>query len=248
MSIVCWIILPLALYVIWSIVFWKTHQRPLNDKEIAELSRVRRIEYINTHFRFSQKGYRINPQYRESLDKRGRWDKIPIPFEQIGSFLTELLRFKRHEWFVWVLTDEISAKLIWANKGDDNESCYFRGSRIQLVLLAANNQCNTVICFHNHPHTKDRYGDLLSPSDTDLRTYSKLKEFYNERGLNFIDGLCTQGRFIIYGQSFSDTYFPVTTSQAEIRSENAICPKNNYKLHKELRKKKRIRMNSLTIR
>ena len=243
MAIVCWIIiLPLALYAIWSIVFWKTHQRPLTEEEVRKLAQVRRAEFINSHFKFSPSRYEINPRYRESLDKFGRWDKISVPFVEAGSFVAELLRFKRHEWSVWLLADETVVKLIWANKGDDNESCYFSGNQVHLVLLAINNQCNTVIHFHNHPHTKARYWNLLRPSAVDLKTYNGLMEFYNERGLNFIDGVCSQGGFVVYGHSFSDNYFPQNTSVAEIIAENDVCPKNNYKLHRELRKKNRIQL------
>ena len=217
-------------------------KKPLTEEEIARLSEIRRIKYINDHFVFLHRDIVSNPRYRESLNTSGRWDCISIDYRSVFFFLADLLKYKRHEWFIYVLSDEHEAKLLWANKGDDNSSCYYLGSNDQLVELAKANDCNTVICFHNHPHTQDRYWNLLSPSETDINTFERLSDFYNERGLNFIDGLCSQGKYSVYGQSFSYDYIPPGCSIREIANENAVTNKGNRRLRKELRKGKRIRI------
>ena len=95
---------------------------PLNRMEAKRLAEIRKNAFINKHFRFSTSEYRINPNYRASLDSDGRWDRISVPLRDSLSCLTELLRHKRHEWWVIALADDNECKLIWANKGDDNSS------------------------------------------------------------------------------------------------------------------------------
>ena len=227
-----------GIFVFYRLLFWITHRRPLNENEIKELSECRRIVYINKIFQFTHDKAKVNPAYRSSLDKEGRWDRIDISLTETPALITELLRYKRHEWSVWCLTDEEKSRFIWANKGDDNESCYFKGSISHLVSLAKGANCSTVIHFHNHPHTAERTWNLLSPSKQDLKTLEKMSERFDDEGMNYISALCSQGNFIVYGSSFSTKYYPPGTSTAEIEKENGISQWKNYKLHRELQKNK----------
>lgn len=231
--------------VVREIIFVKGHKGPLEDGQIERLSRIRQIRYINENFNIDHTQIGVNVQYRSCLNKTGRWDKVSLPFNETMAFVTELLKYKRHEWYIMMLCDENECKYIWANKGNDSSSCYFNGDLDVLVALAQANKCNTVITMHNHPHTRDIYWNLLQPSDTDLNSYKRLKEIYNEAGLNYICGLCTQGKFMIYGQSFSALYFPENASVEKIAMENNKSEKDNLKLHRELRRYKRIKLKEL---
>ena len=228
-------LISILIYLIYEFIFWKTHQRPLSKEEVFKLSNIRKVRYINEHFKFSRNTYNINPNYRSCLNKSGRWDNISIPNHNILSFLTALLKYKRHEWWVYLLADDNTGRLVWANKGPNNESCYFTGNILTVLNLAKKHNCHTVIHIHNHPHTLERYWNLLSPSDTDLETSKKLKDFCNSHNLNFINAVCSQGSFLIYDYCF-DSFFPKGSSQSEIFSENNLSPRNNYILHKEIRK------------
>ena len=235
-------------FVRYQIRLYHASKFPLSNEEVALLAEVRRADYINRSFRIVPLKASVNPRYRESLDRNGRWDRVSLKYKEILPLLTELLRYKRHEWYVWVLANEFEAKYIWANKGDDNKSCYFTGSIPYLIYLAKENNCNTVIGFHNHPHTKDRYWDLLKPSNTDLKSFNYYADTFNKVGLNYIDGLCSQGRYIVYGQMFSEKYCPVHCSVEEISAQNGLSGSDNRLLHKELRKKKHIKIESVVKR
>ncbi|MBO5210659.1 MAG: hypothetical protein J6B80_01865 [Clostridia bacterium] len=235
--IICFLVLLIA----YEFNFWKTHQRPLTSEEILKLSKIRQIKYINKFFHFSRQQFNINPSFRSHLDQSGRWDKISLPVSATASFLTALLKYKRHEWWVMVLADEYTAKLIWANKGLNNESCYFKGDYETLLNLAKKYNCNTIISMHNHPHTSDRYWNLLHPSETDLKTAKKLKSLFKNEKMNLIESLCSQGDFIVYDYMFSSP-FP-NTSIKEISAENNISENNNYKLHCEIRNGKNLKVN-----
>lgn len=237
------IISAISLWLIYKLLYWFTHRRPLTQDEVAQLSKARRILYINSHFNFVRTAVGVNPQYRASLNANGRWDKVSIPLNETLALLTQLLRYKRHEWSVWCLCDDMTCKYIWANKGDDNESCYFKGSMVALYALAIEEKCTTLIHMHNHPHTQDIYWNLLSPSETDLKTLQHQKENCEKVGINYIDALCSQGSFIIFGYLFPKDFVPPETSIDEIQSENGLSKKKNYSLHKELKKIKRIDIN-----
>lgn len=228
-----------------EIIFIVRHNRPLTENEIKELSEARRREYINRNFHLSHTSLSINSNYRSSLEKAGRWDRINIAYSNSCSFLTELLRYKRHEWFVILIADEHQGKLIWANKGNDNASCYFKGRLEEVVRLAEQNKCNTVIMMHNHPHTADRSWNLLIPSDTDLHTFDRCRNFFDEHGLNLIDAVCSMGEFSVYGQNFAQSFFPSGTSFSEISLLNDASSKDHLRLHYELRLKKRIKLKTV---
>lgn len=239
------IVLALILAVIYRFLFWLTHRRPLAESEIKQLSECRRAVYISKIFQFTHEKTKVNPAYRSSLDKEGRWDRIDIPLRETPSLITELLRYKRHEWFVWCLADEEKSRFIWANKGDDNESCYFKGSISQLVALAKAANCSTVIHFHNHPHTAEITWNLLNPSMQDLKTLENMSGRFGAEGMNYISALCSQGGFIVYGSSFASQYYPKGTSTAEIEKENGISQWNNYKLHRELQKHRKAKIKQI---
>lgn len=220
-------------------------KRPLSTNEIIALSECRRNDYINNRFVVHRVSLNINVDYRGSLSSEGRWDKISLNYNDIYSAITKLLQYKRHEWSVWVLTNEDESKYLWANKGDDNQSTYFKGDFSTLIMLALGSSCNTVIHFHNHPHTQDRYWNLLQPSDTDIETFNEIKNIFNDCGLNYIAGIASQGYFKIYGQCFSENYIPEGCSVEEIKAQNNLSRQSNYDLRKELDEKGKITINAL---
>lgn len=231
-------------YVIFKFLFWLTHRRPLTEDEMERLSSARRVAAINSTYSFTHDVVHVNPDYRASLDKEGRWDRVSIPLGETLSLLTQMLRYKRHEWSVWCIADETECKYLWANKGDDNESCYFKGSMAVVGALAEASKCNTLIHMHNHPHTEERTWNLLSPSETDMETLNHMSPICDGLGLNFVDALCSQGKFIVFGWSFPDQYYPTGSSVEEVRIENGISKEQNFRLHTELA---RIRNEKISI-
>lgn len=208
-------------------------RQPLNDEEINSLLQQRKICYINSTFCFLQNKIKVNPDYRRAMEVQGRWDRISVGLTELPTLMAELLRTKRHEWFLWCLADDKNCKFLWANKGDDNESCYSKISPLAVALLAKKEDCTTIIRIHNHPHTQQD-GDflLLTPSKIDLRSFANLKELFKQYELNLIDIVCSQGRFRVYAHSFCN--FPKELSIDAIRAENGVSEEHNIALHREL--------------
>lgn len=212
------------------------YRQPLTDEEIIQLSEARRNKGINEEFAFTHSIVTANPAFRSSLNVEGRWDRINEDLIDMPSLLADVLRYKRHEWYIWCLADNRTCKLIWANKGDDNSSCYYKGNILELVSLAASAECSTVLCMHNHPHTQERWWDLLEPSDTDLESFERMSTLFEASGLKYIDALCSQGKFRIYGYSIPDDYWPDGSRIEDVVAENSISEDGNRKLHIELDK------------
>jgi hypothetical protein len=238
-----WYAVALAVFLllvcgIRKIVLWSEQSKPLTDEEVKLLSSALICNRINDRFRFERGRFSINPAYRASIDAEGRWDHISLPFKKTLSFVSELLRYKRHEWFVWCLADERECKFIWANKGNDNATCYSKIDPIFVATMAKNNGCNIVICVHNHPHTQERYWRLCVPSETDVKTCEKLKVLFYEKGISFIDAVCTQGCFSVYGYRFTDDYFRESEVIAWIQENNGKSRSQNKELRKLLPKNK----------
>lgn len=239
-SIILHIIITIAIVsqIVYEIIFWIKHKRPLTDDEIKRLSEARRVAYINETFKFTHNFVGVNKEYRSSLNREGRWDPIDIDLYKLPSMISQLLRYKRHEWFIWCLANDRKVRFIWANKGDDNKSCYSKITTQYVIRMALSKNCTNVICMHNHPHTKERTWNLLLPSTTDQRSYEKARAIFNDSGINIIEAVCSQGSFSIYGYSFSTKYYPKCSDISEIIKENGVSESQNYKLHMELRRNK----------
>ena len=100
------------------------HSRPLNQEELKLFHDINVKNYIEKNFKFRKAGYGASDWYRSSLDAGGRLDNLDIPIENIPLFLTDLLKFKRHEWIAFVFCDEKDGKYIWLNKGPNNEKVW----------------------------------------------------------------------------------------------------------------------------
>ena len=215
------------------------NRKPLSEEEIVMLSKARKATYINTHFKFSNNQFVVNANYRACIASEGRWDKVSIDYSMIPSFVADLLRLKRHEWHVYILSNDVEGKWVWCHKGIDNSQV-----RIPHLLMAhaadkaIESGCNTIISFHNHPHIQERYWDLLKPSNEDLECFEMEKKIISSKGLNLICGIVSQGKYSIYGYSFPSSYMPNGCSIEEIRELNGKSKKENAKLRKELRKTK----------
>lgn len=242
MDILLVILSVVILSLTYNVLFWFTHREPLTNQQVERLSQGRKNKYINNHFQFTHEFRGVNPEYRASLDREGRWDRIDIPLKDIISLLAQLLRYKRHEWSVWCLTDEFNAKLLWANKGDDNMSCYFKGYITPDFVFS--NNCHTIIHIHNHPQTATFHA-ALAPSQTDKNTLAAQIEKWSKYGINFIDAVCTRGSFVIFGYSFAPDYYPPGSFSEEIKTENGISKQKNYRLHLELRKLKGVKIKKI---
>lgn len=211
------------------------HSRPLNQEELQLLHDINVKNYIEKTYNFLKSGFGASDWYRSSLDASGRLDNLDIPIEKIPLFLTDLLKYKRHEWIAFVFCDEKDGKYIWLNKGPDNQKVWSFVSEKNLLEFAKKHNCNTIIEFHNHPHTVGD-GNLLGASKQDLHSTEIFEKYFNDNGVSFISGLCSQGCFLIYGYAFHENSCPI-----EIRMNSLIKYNMNATVEQQIEMHRKIR-------
>ena len=232
-SIVIILVVAKAFY---EISFWRAHRNPLTKEELSELSRARSIEWINGKCKFKNGTTTVNHTFRSRMNPDGKLYSIRIPLQESLMTVSELLKHKRHEWYVFLLADYDEVKLMWANKGDDGLTCYYSGDFSSLIYSGRKMDCCTVIRIHNHPGKES----VMRPSEQDLKSNESLKSLFAEAGFNFLDAVCVAGAFHVFGANFLDCNYPYDAKSIE--RENGISDRQNYKLHLELRRKKRIKI------
>jgi len=208
--------------------------KPLNKEEIALLSKARKKQAEKSRLNFSTEHFEINPDYRQFLSSGGRWDEISVPYNKALAMAAELIRYKRHEWLILILASNTKCRFIWANKGNNNMSCYLSGTFDDIIEKAIQNGCGTIIDFHNHPCTVDFQG-ALSPSDTDMNTAAKWAEKARAAGLNYICAVGVRGQFSVYYSSFDESIYPKSCTVEYIESQNGLSKSGNRALRRELR-------------
>ncbi len=212
------------------------HSRPLNQDELQLLHDINIKHYIEENYKFKKNGYGASDWYRSSLDAGGRLDNLNIPIDKIPLFLADLLKFKRHEWIAFVFCDEKDGKYIWLNKGPDNTKVWSFVSEQSLLDFAQKHNCNTIIEFHNHPHTTGD-GFLLGASKQDLYSTELLNKYFNDNGISFISGLCSQGYFLIYGYEFHENSCPVEMRMNSLIEYNDKATNEQHlEMHRKIRR------------
>lgn len=213
----------------------RNHKRPLNNKELKLYYDLEIKKYIERTYKFKKNNFKINEKYRSSLDKNGRLDNIQIEIKNVPIFITNLLLYKRHEWIAFIFCNNNYAKYIWLNKGIDSNGAYSFMDIEEMVKFAKENNCSTIIEFHNHPHTS-LDGNLLIASKPDLKSAAYLKKYFNSKNISFISGLCTQKHFLIYDYSFKDTSAPNKLRLNNLKKYNLNANDfEHLKMHKKIK-------------
>ena len=217
-----------------ELLFYLTHQRPMTEAEINLLAIKRKRRYIMRTFRFPQAECSVDKSFKSSMSPYGKWYFQSVGIHNFPSYVSALLKGKKHEWVVIGLVKDERIICFWANKGHDNRSVYFTCEIDELLSLCRQFGCHSVIRLHNHPNSNPQYYNCLLASDQDRASAKSLAQEMNARGLNWFDFVCERGRFVEYFRSFSTGFMPLCAKPNTIRSKNNISATGNYKLHREL--------------
>ena len=222
------LLLPCVIYEIIYFVFCRTHNKPLTDAEIKQLMRQRRQLYIKEHYTFESIGYYPDKEFKSSLKPAGDWYSADIPLSHFPSYASNLLKGKHHEWVILAYADGSKVKSFYMNKGENNRHVNFNISLSWVIRRCKQDECQLIMCFHNHPSTKKH----LMASEQDYRSAKSCGEDCNKQNVNWLDFVCARGRFLEYARSIADNYWPGNSAYEHIVEENI---EGNYlKLQLEL--------------
>jgi len=224
----------LSLWLLIEILFYLTHKNPLNDLQIEKLSIKRRKRYIRKNYTFHIRSTIIDSKFKSKMNSNGKLYSVNLPLPNFPAYVSALLKGKKHEWVVLAIEGEGVVKYIWTNKGFDSSSVNFFCDISDIINLCKDNNCYTIMRFHNHPNSSPNTQTCFLASEQDKKSAHLLSATANSDSLNWLDFVCERGNYLKYFEKYSDTFIPKCALPESIKNENAISKYHNYKLHREL--------------
>jgi len=229
-----YILIVIILWVLYSFIFYLTHRRPLSKNEIERLSSKRKKRYILTHYTFREKTTIIDKKFKSSMKVSGKLYKTEHQLSGFPAYIAHLLKGKKHEWVILAIEGDSIIKYMWMNKGHNNMCVGFNCELEMIIDLCKENQCYTIMRFHNHPNSNPNRQTCFLASEQDKISSKYLSEISNQYGLNWLDFVCERGNYLKYFSSFSDEFIPKEARIEVIENQNNQSPSANYRLHREL--------------
>jgi len=227
------VIALIAALVVWD--HWRISQ-PLTPLQIDRLAGKRRSRLIYEHFNFSRDRLSLDVSFKRSMRADGSFHWVDYPLDKALSIAASHLKYKKHEWIVFLFCTQHRVVALWCNKGPNSTMVAPSIATADLRRLALSKEADLVLRAHNHPNPYSASVSLLAPSDQDLRSSKSLGELFNAHGMNFLDVLCERGRWLIYGEGYVSSFLPYDKILAEIVALNGRSGADNRKLHRELRR------------
>lgn|GEM_PF-1251547 len=222
----------LLFVVVFMLFFY--FSRPLSDEEIATLAAIRRNKDIRAYFSFDNKEYSANPSFKKKMNPNGQMYAVDDPLWRFPAIAAALLKGKKHEWVI--IGFEKSKKVIqmWVNKGNDNNSVDIFLNPEKLVEIAKENDCRSILIFHNHPNSNPSRYDCSMASNQDISTAKKYANILNSKGINLLEFICERGHHYEYYLSAANCFMSIESYLKDIRNNDATFRFNNLGLRIEL--------------
>ena len=217
----------LAVWLIIEIIFFATHTRPLNEKEILKLSQKRTRKYIKRNYSFQNVNITVNKQFKSSLNPKGRWYNTQEKLSSFPSYIAALLKGKKHEWVVLAIEKDGTVYGFYANKGYDNSSVSFNCDLEYIMDKCKQHQCSTIMRFHNHPNENPHYQTCLLASEQD-KSSAIWCSTQVTHSYNWLDFVCERGNFIKFYEKYSPSYTPQKAALEYIAKNNNLSKFQNY--------------------
>jgi len=208
--------------------------QPLVEEEISKLANKRRQRKIAERFVFARGGYTANKEFKRRMNPDGSFYEIEQNLLSFPAVAAALLKYKKHEWIIVAFEkDEVVIKL-WVNKGFNRSAVSLYLPIEQVVGIAQEVECRTVLVSHNHPNPYSRYVHCNAPSARDLDTAKEWASILNRNGINLVEFICERGISYEYYRSIADAFLPMRSFVSEIQKVNATSKWTNISLHFEL--------------
>lgn len=221
-------------FCIKKIVFYVKYSKPLTENEILQLAQKRFENSVISNFKFSHvEGVYPEPWFKSHMNPDGDFYDCQIYLGDFPTYVSNLLKGKKHEWVVLAVSDGSFVKGFWANKGISSEEVCFFCSLEKLAQKADELNCNTIMRFHNHPNGDPYYTNCLLASDQDYNSACYCASRSEERGKSWVDFVCERGRFLKFYQNIVWENYDVDPYIKDAKKSNGVCEANNLELHKE---------------
>ncbi len=220
------VVLPVSIFVF-------THLRPFEIGEIEQLAHKRRAKRIHVYFSFNKTGFIANPDFKKAMKPDGHFCRVNESLFDGPSLCAAILKYKKHEWIVVAFERHRRIDLLWINKGIDRTQVALYLSVERIGQLAREEDCASILIFHNHPNTNPNLLSCRNPSQQDFKSAKEFAETLSHQGLNLIEFVCERGRYYEYFRSIPDSFLPLCNFISEVRDVNGITRLQNLVLHFE---------------
>lgn len=221
-------------YIVYKIIFYCTHKKPLTYEQVKKLSKKYAKKYVNKQYKFKKGSVSVNPAFKSNLDINGRWYEINEPVDTFPSYISALLKGKHHEWIVVAIERNGIVYNMWVNKGTDSQSASLNCDIADIILKCKEVGGYSVLRFHNHPNPDPRRFTTLLASEQDKISARSCSEVVCNEGINWFDFVCARGEFVPFFSKISDGFEVEKHSVSDIIDLCGITPKMDYQLQKEL--------------
>lgn len=231
----------ISIYALYKLCFWATHKRELTNEEIKLLAEKKRIFDINQYFNFNTKEISVDTQFKSRLKPTGKLYAINENLPATPSIAAALLKYKKHEWVMLAFEKDKKVEYLYVNKGFDGSSVSLYWEHCEVAEFCTKNKVSTVLMFHNHPNSNPNIYDCTKPSSADINSAHIFSEVLDRQNINLIEFVCERGLPYRYFYSYCNSFLKVAEYIDFIEKNNGLTKKQNYSLHRELRRLKQIR-------
>lgn len=226
------IILVLVLSI-WYVGFRIKYSKPLTEREVLELAKLRRNKEIYNYYNYSQIESSVNSEFKRKMKPTGKFYEVDESLFSFPSIAAALLKYKKHEWIMIGFEKNKQVDLMWVNKGFDKESVSLMIDFNEIIQYALKGKFSTLMIFHNHPNRNPNIYDCTKPSEMDIYSATEWWNKCKDKGINFIEYICERGLPYRYYLKTIDSFIPIDNVKSEIIATNDISKSQNYKLHLE---------------
>ena len=162
-----YILIVIIIWILYSYLFYLTHRRPLSVQEIDRLSCKRKNKYISSQYTFREKTAIIDEDFKSSMKDSGKLYKTEHRLSAFPAYAANLLKDKKHEWIIIAIEGDSIIKCMWMNKGKDRMSADLTCDLDMIINLCKENECHTIMRFHNHPNRNPKRQTCFFASEQD---------------------------------------------------------------------------------
>jgi len=113
-------------------------------------------------------------EFKKKLKAQGKFYHLGDFYntkEKFMGFVSDLLKYKKHEWTVIGFCKEGKVIKFWTNKGKDNKEGVIGLELEETIKICKNEEYDKILLCHNHPGDK-----IIAASQNDKYTFAVYKE------------------------------------------------------------------------
>ncbi len=228
LGLVCLVPLVVFAFDVWRF------RKPLTHEEMEDLVGVRRFKLAMERYRFDLHRVPVSSADKAAMHPGGEFREWNEEFVSVPNKVAGLLKFKKHEWIVYLFIKDLRVVRVWWNKGNSSFSVKSTLDHGEMLRTISKMKIDTLAVLHNHPNPDPKNLDLTEPSKKDIESALELGEVLDHFNISLIEFVCERGLVYPFFASFAKGVVPREPLLAEVKRINGTSIWSNRALRKEL--------------